>query len=918
MKQSVKYLFLLCLGMAVMLLTVGCQDDLNYSLARNVSFTADGGYQNGPKTKTAYSNEYTEGSTKYDRIDWVENDLIRVSSYEASTSGGQNYADYKVTAVEASSKRISKATVAAVEGNGLEWDHSGSNTFYAWYPSPRTSGAQSGIGFTEVTNSQASFKGKIPATQVVTLQSSTGIYQPDMRYAYMWAATTSSTTSEPINLAFAPAMTALEFTIGNMEGTTPMSITGLTLSSSSTALVGEFTGKITKNGLNCSYTCPAHSTSNNHITVNFGSAVEAVAIPVGETRTLTLLVLPQTLKNLSVTIHLDGGGSRTLALSNSSGTPYEFLATKKYHITLGVPMSYVYVFEVEGGGTVTYEGGSTEYKVTSYRHLTGSTINEGVAWTALEFSTDGGSSWSATLPDWLDVFTTGDDNPGTDQNTYNATIKVSTPSNVHTKALQKDANAKGTSENPYDLSTAGGTKARTTANCYVVGGYGYYKVPLYYGNGIVNGSANTQAYNPTLSPAESAVSVLTQFKKQDDTAITDPAISNATSAKLIWQDAQNLVTEISCDGSFLYFRVAKATICQGNAVIAVMNSGTILWSWHIWVTDQSLSSTVRMGSADYLPVNLGWCDGGTVTWPARNVRVRFTQEGSNEQRTLNFNQEERELTMMGNSPYYQWGRKDPFIPPRAIAGVDPSTPAGHYNKIWYDADGNPNTHVDFKLWENVNPTIGWAIQNPGWLILNKRGGDGAHGNWNTTPYVNMWNNTQNINYTDVYASHTRDFTSITTQKKTVYDPCPAGYVVPTGGVAGIPGMSDESHSTGIDLHNPAERRYNTSTNCYYYNSMYWPVLGNRLALFDPSGSVDYNFGDNTTGYGNYYDGYGKFWLADAIVSSAGTQLGVNILYGCSEYTGGTGTYMQKFKEHMGLYDGSSRSNAASVRCVKEY
>lgn len=158
-------------------------------------------------------------------------------------------------------------------------------------------------------------------------------------------------------------------------------------------------------------------------------------------------------------------------------------------------MSYVYVFEVEGGGAVTYEGGSTEYKVTSYRHLTGSTIKEGVAWTALEFSINGGTTWSAEVPDWLDVFTTGDDDPGTDQNTYNATIKVSAPQNPHTESLRRPNKAKGTAAAPYDLSTAKGS--RTTANCYVVDGYGYYKLPLIYGNGIVNGAPNPDAYDAT-------------------------------------------------------------------------------------------------------------------------------------------------------------------------------------------------------------------------------------------------------------------------------------------------------------------------------------------------------------------------------------------------------------------------------------
>ena len=38
---------------------------------------------------------------------------------------------------------------------------------------------------------------------------------------------------------------------------------------------------------------------------------------------------------------------------------------------------------------------------------------------------------------------------------------------------------------------------KTTANCYIVNGVGYFKFPTVYGNGYKNGSVNYQAFKTT-------------------------------------------------------------------------------------------------------------------------------------------------------------------------------------------------------------------------------------------------------------------------------------------------------------------------------------------------------------------------------------------------------------------------------------
>lgn len=168
-------------------------------------------------------------------------------------------------------------------------------------------------------------------------------------------------------------------------------------------------------------------------------------------------------------------------------------------------------------------------------------------------------------------------------------------------------------------STKGGTTLQNTANCYIVNAAGRYKLPLIYGNGVKNGVTNSSAYTPTASG-----NVLKPLINHAENGITSPylkdyTITSSMKATLVWQDEQNLVTNVklSSDYEYLEFTVDKATIQQGNAVVAVRNnSDIVIWSWHIWVTDYMPQASgdktiTNKQSKEYtiMPVNLGWCDG---------------------------------------------------------------------------------------------------------------------------------------------------------------------------------------------------------------------------------------------------------------------------------------------------------------------
>ena len=260
-----------------------------------------------------------------------------------------------------------------------------------------------------------------------------------------------------------------------------------------------------------------------------------------------------------------------------------------------------------------------------------------------------------------------------------------------------------------------------TANCYMVHAAGDYKLPLVYGNAIKNGAANSAAYTGVSGQLET-------FTNHAGNAITDPWIKNngitVTSASLLWQDAEGLITKVGISGDYLTLTVGKdAATQEGNAVIAVKTGdGTIVWSWHIWVTKQTFTtlSTVSTGSHDYqvTNVNLGWV-GDPVS--------------------------------QGYNTFYQWGRKDAFKGTGAPADANV-----------YDISGTAVT--GFTYTASTDATIADNIKNPTTYYYNSSN----YGPCNTT-YYNIW---------DAQNTVTDNVTTAT--KKTVYDPCPPGFCVPTG------------------------------------------------------------------------------------------------------------------------------------------
>lgn len=382
-------------------------------------------------------------------------------------------------------------------------------------------------------------------------------------------------------------------------------------------------------------------------------------------------------------------------------------------------------------------------------------------------SDDQGETWYvSSCPNWLTLSTDGNEEFVVTTSNIRATnIFLDTQNENPNTALLKTA----TPVTNVDLSmvdNAGNARAlRTTANSYLVHAPGSYRLPLVYGNAIKNGSTNSQAYHSTTN---------SDLVNHADAVITDPWLKNngatPNGAQLVWQDVKNMISSVGIDGDYLTFTVDEDNIEEGNAVIAATMNGTIVWSWHIWVTPETLSGTVAVETDtrtyNVAPVNVGWVNpsnqykiyaGSMCKIQARTNSLYVTLEF---QVTQPYVKESQGVTL-GHNPYFQWGRKDPEIP--ACGSL-----SNFNNHNTWDIEGNAITT------ENNNQitvatgaySIGNTIQNPIKHYYNSNG----YKVYSVLRY-NFWN-----------IDNTSTGYTYNTTIKTVYDPCPPDFCVPTAGL----------------------------------------------------------------------------------------------------------------------------------------
>lgn len=159
----------------------------------------------------------------------------------------------------------------------------------------------------------------------------------------------------------------------------------------------------------------------------------------------------------------------------------------------------------------------------------------------------------------------------------------------------------------------------------------------------------------------------------------------------------------------------------GNTLLAVYVNATIVWSYHIWVTDYNPNAGATYTNA-YKYNNTNY----KFTFMDRNLGATFAGTGGG----------------YGTGLFYQWGRKDPF-PATGDPGVK-QMGSGQFTVVATDA---------------TIGTIEGAIKNPGTFIKLST----------SAPYRD-W----------LYNSGNRNRWGQTSKTKTIYDPCPSGWRVPIG------------------------------------------------------------------------------------------------------------------------------------------
>ena len=125
---------------------------------------------------------------------------------------------------------------------------------------------------------------------------------------------------------------------------------------------------------------------------------------------------------------------------------------------------------------------------------------------------------------------------------------------------------------------------------------------------------------------------------------SNESVGSVSSCEVLWESfgtstapsIGDLIKGVSYSDGYITFETSS-TFREGNAVIAAKDAnGNILWSWHIWLTDQPKSQTYNNGAGVMMDRNLG----ATSATPG-------------------------DVGALGL--LYQWGRKDPFLGSSSIS-----------------------------------------------------------------------------------------------------------------------------------------------------------------------------------------------------------------------------------------------------------
>ena len=216
---------------------------------------------------------------------------------------------------------------------------------------------------------------------------------------------------------------------------------------------------------------------------------------------------------------------------------------------------------------------------------------------------------------------------------------------------------------------------------------------------------------------------------------------------VIWQSDTYLVDYDSYDaeaGTYTFYvgaedvkdeagNVTGTRLPYGNAVVGAYDADdNIIWSWHLWLTDDVETSAITTSSGVFMDRNLGACYNSNGSTDTDDIYASY-------------------------GLYYQWGRKDPFLRPKDYKFTD------NRDEIVYSGTGSTKLFryvtadmVSGEVRENAFGSMGYAIDDPFTFILGTAQND----------------------YDWLHGSH--DAALWSADVKSVNDPCPRGWRVPDG------------------------------------------------------------------------------------------------------------------------------------------
>ncbi len=328
------------------------------------------------------------------------------------------------------------------------------------------------------------------------------------------------------------------------------------------------------------------------------------------------------------------------------------------------------------------------------------------------------------------------------------------------------------------------------------------------------------------------------------------------SVKLLWQSNAGVVKNVSLVNGRATFYVPSAAddttrLVDTNGVIAAYDgSGNIIWSWHIWAVNED----------PFAEVDVYY---NNKVFMRKNLGAFINANGSADEQKI--------LDSYGM--FYQWGRKDPFPRPYFFDA------SGAESEGLFDENDTYYTEK-FVARTSNNGTLKYSIENPMQYIYNAehseyKGDRGAGvGDWMVSADDNLWSD----------------------DKKSLYDPCPAGWRVPTADDLSVLYLSDIEDNTPLET---AKKRYGWNLSdgkaTYFYSA-----CGRRRYT---DGKVE-NMNYNDSSYPTQPQPWeGHYWSSTAVADGMAISLYFDL----------TTTRVNRFVVNKPRF----RANGMQVRCVKE-